>query len=117
MNTRLLGAMGEQAAARYLRVNGYEICGANFVTGVGEIDIIAKQKDVICFIEVKTRSLGGIARPADAVDYRKQENIKGSAAAYMTRFSLKNKIRFDIIEVLVDENEKIKNINHIKNAF
>lgn len=117
MNTRLLGAMGEQAAARYLRISGYEICGANFTTGVGEIDIIAKINNVYCFIEVKTRKEGGFTSPADAVDHRKQENIRGSASIYMSRYAQNNQSRFDIIEVLVDDNFTVKSINHIKNAF
>lgn len=117
MNSKLVGAYGEQVAARYLRLNGYKILAANYSTGVGEIDIIAEMKKVICFIEVKTRKEGGLFSPADAVDYHKQENIKGSAAAYMNRFSLKNKMRFDIIEVLVSDNTEVISINHIENAF
>ena len=117
MNTKLVGAFGEQVAARYLRENGYSILAANYYTGVGEIDIIAQKKKEICFVEVKTRKEGGLFSPADAVDFHKQENVKGSAAAYMNKFSLKNKMRFDIIEVLLSDNGELSRINHIKNAF
>ena len=117
MNTKLVGAYGEQVAARHLRINGYRILAANYYTGVGEIDIVAEKKNVICFIEVKTRKEGGLFSPAAAVDFHKQENIRGSAAAYMNKYSLKNKMRFDIIEVLVSDNMKVESINHIENAF
>lgn len=117
MNVKLLGAYGEQTAARYLRVNGYKILAANYRTGVGEIDIVAQKNKIVCFVEVKTRKQGGMFSPADAVDYRKRENIKGSAAAYVNKYGIKNKIRFDIIEVLTDENDDIQSVNHIENAF
>lgn len=117
MNTRLMGAYGEQLAAKHLRLSGYRILAANYRTDVGEIDIIAEKKKVICFVEVKTRKEGGMFSPADAVNYRKQENIRGSAAAYMNKYGLKNKMRFDIIEVLMSDNNTVSSINHIENAF
>ena len=117
MNTRLFGAMGEQMAARYLRLNKYEICTANFTSSSGEIDIVAKKDKTICFVEVKTRKQGGLTSPADAVDFRKQENIRDTAADYMRRFEKKFDTRFDIIEVIVDDNNSLVSINHIKNAF
>ena len=55
MNSKLVGAYGEQLAARHLRIKGYKILAANYRTGVGEIDIIAEKINVICFVEVKTR--------------------------------------------------------------
>ncbi len=112
----LLGALGEQSAVRYLRLEGYMIYAANYKTYVGELDIIALKDDILCFVEVKTRQSGGMCSPADAVDLRKQENIKGSAAAFMNKYSLKYQKRFDIIEVFVNGN-KVEKINHIKNAF
>lgn len=117
MNSKMKGALGEQLAARFLRKKGYLICAANYSYGTGEIDIIAEKKKIMCFVEVKTRTQGGMYAPADAVDYKKQENIKSSAAAYMNGFSLKNKIRYDIIEVILSDNNDLVSINHIKNAF
>ncbi len=116
MNSNLLGAFGEQFAARFLRKEGYEIWSANYKTNTGEIDIIAQKDGVICFVEVKTRQTGGMFPPADAVDLKKQENIKSSAACYVNKYNLKNKIRYDIIEVLVN-GSSLSEINHIKNAF
>lgn len=116
MNSKLLGAFGEQQAAKLLRADGYEIYAANYSTFVGELDIVALKDNVMCFVEVKTRQVDGMTNPADAVDARKEENIKGSAAAFMNRYSLKHKVRFDIIEVYVEGNRVVK-MNHIKNAF
>ncbi len=116
MNSNLLGAFGEQYAARFLRKEGYEIWSANYKTDVGEIDIIAQKDGVVCFVEVKTRQTGGMFAPAEAVDFKKKENIKSSAASYMNKYNLKNKTRYDIIEVLVN-GSSLSEINHIKNAF
>ena len=119
MNTKLIGAYGEQLAARYLRAQRYKILAANYRAGTGEIDIIAEKRKVICFIEVKTRKEGGMFAPADAVDFHKQNNIKSAASAYMNRFKLKNEVRFDIIEVFLSEENpyNVIKINHIPNAF
>ncbi len=118
MDSRLLGAKGEQYAARYLRKQGYDILSGNFSLGTGEIDIVALIDDTIHFVEVKTRTVGGMTAPAEAVDYKKQENLKSSAAAYITKYKLqKYKHYFDIIEVFAEEGGKIIDVNHIQNAF
>ncbi len=117
MNTRLLGAMGEQCAARYLRKKGYDIFSANFSINTGEIDIVAFKDNILCFVEVKTRREGGMFAPAEAVGYSKRENLKSTASAYMNKCGFNYEYRFDIVEVLVDENMKVTSINHIENAF
>ncbi|MBR2875794.1 MAG: YraN family protein [Clostridia bacterium] len=116
MNSRLVGAFGEQEAAKYLRKNGYTVKSANFRTYVGEIDIIAEKKKNICFIEVKTRTEGAMLPPSAAVDYDKEKNITGSAEIYMKMYPTKLTPRYDIIEIIVNDG-KVLNLNHIENAF
>ena len=87
MDSILLGALGEHYAAVYLRHNNYKIKSANFETYVGEIDLIALKDGVLRFIEVKTRQIGGMTDPADAVNIHKQENIKSSASIYMNSWA------------------------------
>ncbi|MBQ5420399.1 MAG: YraN family protein, partial [Selenomonas sp.] len=55
MKNQILGSQGEQAAADFLQQQGYKICARNFRVPVGEIDIIARQGEVLAFVEVKTR--------------------------------------------------------------
>ena len=117
MDSRLLGAFGEQNAARYLRQQGYEIFSGNFTSSIGEIDIIAFKDNIISFVEVKTRTEGAMYDPADAVDFKKQENIRSTASSYINKYNIEYSYRYDIVEVIVDKNSKIKSINHIKNAF
>lgn len=116
MNSNLLGAIGEQSAARFLRKEGYEILSANYKTLIGEIDIVAQKNNVVCFVEVKTRQEGGMLPPSAAVDVKKQENIKSSAANYINKYNVKSQIRYDIIEIFVN-GSSVTDINHIKNAF
>ena len=117
MNTKLIGALGEYHAARHLREKGYDIFSGNFSSNTGEIDIVAFKDNVISFVEVKTRTIGAMFSPATAVDVKKQENIRNTAAAYISKYKLENEYVFDIIEVIVDENQKVSSINHIENAF
>ena len=117
MRNDLLGALGEHYAAKYLRYNNYKIKAANYKTYTGEIDLVALKNDVLCFIEVKTRQIGGLTPPADAVDVHKLENIKSAASVYINRCAPDSeKTRFDIIEVFI-EGKELKNINHIESAF
>ncbi len=113
--SRKIGLIGEMRAAQYLRKKGYSICSANFKSKTGEIDIIALKDNILCFIEVKTREYGVYFQPSEAVDYRKEESIKSTAAYFIEASKLKMNVRFDIIEVIICD-DKFK-INHIENAF
>ena len=75
MDKQLLGMYGEIIASRYLREHGYLILSAHYSCRMGEVDLIAKDKKYVCFVEVKTRQVGGMLPPAAAVDIKKQENI------------------------------------------
>lgn len=116
MDNRLLGALGEQTAGRYLREHGYTICASNYKTAVGELDIVAEKDETLCVVEVKTRQTGGFLPPSAAVDARKQENLRNCAAAYVAETKTKCNVRFDIVEVLV-ENGKVTDVRHLENAF
>ena len=121
---RLLGSFGERSAAKYLRKNGYKILEMNYVTDGHEIDIIARGDGVTAFIEVKTRTVGREdpreVRPAASVDRKKQQSIIEAARGYLAMNRTETKKRFDIIEVLVSDNEKkkrVERINHLINTF
>lgn len=80
--------------------------------GRGEIDIIARRKDIVAFVEVKRRSGLNYGRPAEAVNREKQTRIAHAAALYMQENDLSDsKLRFDVIEILPGE------IQHIEGAF
>ncbi len=121
-NKKNLGNEGEKRAVEFLIANNYSILKTNFRVGrIGEIDIIAKDAEYICFIEVKTRKSYSYGIPCEAVTIHKQEKIKLIAAIYISNTGSINKcVRFDVVEILMESNNninKIKNINLIKNAF
>lgn len=117
-NRKALGAAGEKIAMQYLSENNYKIIGHNFRVGrLGEIDIIAFDREFICFIEVKTRRSTLFGMPSEAVNRRKQQSIIRLAQIFLNSRSLQSmNVRFDVIEVIMNK-DSIPNINLIKNAF
>lgn len=111
------GALGEVYAARYLRDHGYRIVCANYRTRMGEIDVAAEKDGVLAFVEVKTRSEGMIALPAESVDTRKQKRIAMAAAQFLRQEPDGLRTRFDVIEVFLDSAGALAEIHHIPDAF
>lgn len=110
------GKIGEEIAVTYLKQNGYQIIEKNFECRQGEIDIIAKDKSDLVFVEVKTRSSVLYGLPKEAVDKRKEKHIYRSAEYYIYRKHLENyPIRIDVIEILKKQG-KFK-VHHIKQAI
>ena len=117
MTNTEVGKLGEIYAARYLRKKGYKILSINFSCRFGEIDIIARKKQTVIFVEVKARRNIDYILPKEAVDYFKQSKIKKTSLAFISEFGLNDdNFRYDIIEVLVSDKNKFQ-INHIENAF
>lgn len=116
-NSRIaLGKAGEDEAVSFLNEQGFKILERNYRCCYGEIDIIAKEKGAIVFIEVKTRKTLTYGMPQTAVDARKQQQISRSAANYTAHKNIKDKpLRFDVVAVILADN-KIK-IELIRNAF
>lgn len=108
-----LGKKGEELAIQYLLANDYQIIERNFRSRLGEIDIIARDKQELVFIEVKTRTSNQYGEPCEAVDDTKIKHILRVAEYYIYIKKIKNTyMRFDVIEVKVS-NDNYK-INHIK---
>ena len=110
MNRRAFGAEGEAAACAYLRGKGWTVVETNVRRGRGEIDIVARNRGLTAFVEVKRRSSRRYGQPAEAVNPEKQRRIAGAAAIYMQEKGI-GKVRFDVIEILPGE------IRHIESAF
>lgn len=111
----LLGKQGEEAAARYLMVHDYSIVERNWRVGHLEVDIIARKRGLLVFVEVKTRGNDAFAAPEERVDDTKRQNLVRAAKAYLTIKDLDQQLRFDIISV-TGQAPPLK-IRHIKNAF
>ncbi|MBU4334813.1 MAG: YraN family protein [Candidatus Omnitrophica bacterium] len=112
-----LGKEGEEAAVKFLRSKGYKIIEKNFSNYLGEIDIIAKDKDTICFVEVKTRSSDQYDSPFEAVSQKKQVKIARVAMSYLQQIDkMEAKSRFDVVGI-DHEKEGEDRISIVKDAF
>jgi len=111
------GKIGERAARRHLRQAGLKFLTANFRSRRGEIDLVFRDADCLVFVEVKARSSEDWTRPAAAVDARKRRLLSLTALDYLTLLKRPPvKIRFDIVEVLLDEGE-VREVRHLPNTF
>lgn len=110
------GKTGETAAAKYLKVKGYKILDRNYRKTYGELDIVAQKGENIAFVEVKTRKSDSYGTPAEFVTLKKQKKLIKAAYTYIQEHNLDAEFTFDIVEVYI-EGKKVKDINHIKNAF
>jgi len=113
---KLVGNVGEAIAKNYLKNKGYEILAVNFVNKIGEIDIIARQKDTIVFVEVKMRSNLYKGAPREAVNGFKQRRVRQVAEGYL-KFNnmLDVSCRFDCIEIVGNLNDHT--IEHLEACF
>lgn len=95
-----LGKKGEELAIGQLKALKYKILERNFKCPQGEIDIIARDKSTLVFVEVKTRATRDFGGPAAAVDWRKQRQLSKVALTYLNKKKLSNvPARFDVVAV------------------
>ncbi|MBE6349360.1 MAG: YraN family protein [Spirochaetaceae bacterium] len=115
-HNKLIGNDGEKKACHFLTKNNYEIISRNWRKRIGEIDIIALQKDVIVFVEVKTYPRGTCSALNYSLNKRKQKKIIETSKYFLNLFRQYNEhyIRYDVI--LVDF-PQFEPIHHIENAF
>jgi len=112
------GDVGEDYCAKYLKRRGYRIVCRNYRKPCGEIDIIAEKGGVLCFIEVKTRRIGSVTQPHEAVGFRKQQRIIRAAQLYLAETGRDCFCRFDVCEVIILPNKlALFRIHYIENAF
>ena len=111
----LLGNKGEMLASRYLLDKGYVVLHYNWRSGHKEIDLIAKERDTLVFVEVKSRTSELYGNAEDAVDERKIRLLISAAQAYILKNKVDLKFRFDIITV-IGKCEPYR-IEHIEDAF
>jgi putative endonuclease len=103
-HTRGRGRAGEEAACRFLVASGYEILERNVTTDAGEIDVVAVDGDILCFVEVKARADDEHGPAVAFVGPRKQRRLARSAALYLAgRGPRSRAVRFDVIGLERDE--------------
>ena len=117
---KMTGMLGEDAAVTYLKKHKYKIIERNYRNKMGEIDIIAREKEDLVFVEVKTRSNAEFGTPAQAITYYKKRNMINTAKWYIAENKIDLNVRFDVVEVygkFTGNSFELENINHIKYAI
>ncbi len=112
-----LGRRGEDLAHRYLRSKGLTILSRNYRPGGGEseVDIVAREREIVVFVEVKARSSAEHGSPDRAIGSEKQKHIIRAARAFATRAGIEwNQVRFDTISIVFS---KPPSIVHQQDAF
>ena len=115
---RTLGDLGERLAAEHLQRQGFTIIARQHRTRFGEIDLIAHDGATLAFCEVKTRRSAG--RVWDALDARKQRQVRRMAAAYLAETPTHpraRELRFDAIGVVIDGRGVLVSLEHLEGAF
>jgi len=128
-NHLTLGQLGEAYAAAFLEQSGYLLVAANFQIPIGrnrrdivisaELDLIAYDGELLCFVEVKTRRSDWFAPPEVNVDRRKRRQIARAARAYRQMFALTDApYRYDVVTVVIEnENNEAPQIELLKNFW
>ena len=115
--SRAEGMQGEALVARYLRERGYQLAAHGYRSRYGEIDLIAWVGDVLCFVEVKTRTNLDMALPREYVTPQKQNQRRQTARMYLAEKRLDCPARFDVAEVYAEHGFDEARIEYLENAF
>jgi len=115
---KAVGDLGERMAAEFLQKKGYHIMETNFRCKEGEIDIIARDKDYLVFVEVRTRRSSVFGTPEESITVAKKEKLTSLAFAYLqTHRKSPSLWRFDVVAVELSQEGQISRIELIKNAI
>jgi putative endonuclease len=112
-----VGALGEKLAANLLKGLGYEILQTNYRCRQGEIDIIARQKECLVFVEVRTKRSVDFGTPEESVTSVKRDKLISLANAYLQNLENQPPLwRIDVVAVELTPEGGISRLEHIENA-
>ena len=109
------GRLGESLADEHLRKKGYEILERNFSNKFGEIDIIARDKNVLVFVEVKAKKGIDFGMPEEMVGRGKLHKIRNMATIYIKGQELL--CRIDVVAVVLGPNNEVTRLTHYENVY
>lgn len=115
---RKLGDLGEEVAEKYLKRFGYKILGRNYNRKWGELDIVARLKNAIVFVEVKSKKKGAGFMPAQNVTFHKQQRLIRAAHSWLVENKIPPDVawQIDVLVVELDEDNGLHKIEHLKNT-
>ena len=117
--SRLLGRWGEMLAADYLRKKGFQLLGAGWRCRFGELDLIAADREYLCFVEVKLRKPSAYGSAGAFVAWRKPDKLRLAAQLYLLEHPTQLQPRFDVVEIYAPRGMKTEQpeIRYLENAF
>lgn len=115
-HSRARGMAAEREAERFLERAGLEIVERNVRTGAGEIDLVAREGETYCFVEIKARSRADYGGAVSSVPRAKQRRLTRAASLYLAREKLSVPCRFDVVTLDREESGGWR-ICHFRNAF
>jgi len=119
MQNKIIGNYGEKIASDYIRKKGYKIIDKNLKISYKELDIIAKHKGKLIFIEVKTRTSDFLGKAEDSMSAKKLHHLKKAINMYTSSNKSINPemVRLDLICIDIDKVKKTAKIKHYKDIF
>ncbi len=112
-----LGRKGESVAREYLRRRGLSILTTNYRCRLGEIDIIARDRGTLVFVEVRSRTASSFGTPQETITYPKQRKLRQVAQVYLTAHATDAPARFDVVAVTFTADGRVDHLEHIPDAF
>jgi len=111
------GKRGEEIAKRYLEKNGYKIIEQNYKTKYAEIDLVAKKKNEMVFVEVRTKRGENFGTPEETINKKKLRKLWGNAKAYVSWKKWQGSYRVDAVCVVLKPNGEIDRLSHYQNII
>ena len=117
MKRRDTGILGERIACEFLGKNGYDIIETNYRCTEGEIDIVARQKDLLIFVEVRTKKSRQFGSPEESITRIKKERLRAVAERYgQEHDDIPGSWRIDVMAIQLDSSNRVRRIQLIENA-
>ena len=107
-----LGKKGEELAALYLKEKGYQILKQNYMIGHSDIDILARNKKFLVFVEVRTKSKNDRGMPEDTLTKKKLRRMKNTAELYIAVNHYEGLARLDAVCIILDVSDNINHLEH-----
>ena len=112
-----IGKEGEEIAKKYLENKGYKIIECNYRTKRAEIDIIARHKSVLIFVEVRSKHHEQFGSPEETINYQKRTRLKRNAAAYIHRKKYNGPYHIDAVCLVINVNTGLQRIDHYESII
>lgn len=117
LRNKKLGKTGEEIAAKYLQSKGFTIVERNFHKGYSEIDIVARDKTALVFVEVKTRIGYKFGTPEEAITPWKLHSLTRSVQYYkLLHPNPSETMRIDVVAIVLSSTDMVEKLSHYKNV-